>query len=314
MDGVLISSHLDEAYHARLRAVLEAAQASERASVPITLLPLLSCQAVCNAPDPAIPVAAAWRALLIAAKLLDDVEDGDIYYMSAAPTAPPEVINLSTGFFAIAGLALAKLPSSVALDLQADFNQTILIAASGQHADLSKRADLGLEQYFEIMAAKSGVCFALAGRAGARCVTTDATAINRYDQFGYNVGLVIQLINDLMGLRLPGAQGDLAAGRHTLPVRYAFAVASSGERARLSDALSKAGTDGEAERQARHLITALGAEVYLMAEMARFRRRALAAFEDIDPAAPSIQPLLQWLRMVQASITSIHSKARTGSI
>lgn len=294
---------MDQAYTTRMRAVLDAAQVSERAGFPITFLPLLTCQAVCNTPEPAIPVAAAWRTLVIAAKLLDDVEDGDVQRIDSSAVAQPQVINLATGFFAMTSLALSKLPASVVLDLQTDFNQTILFAASGQHADLDPHADLSLEQYFEIMAAKSGACFALAARAGARCATTDATEIARYDQFGYNVGLIVQLIDDLMGLRLTGAQGDIATCQRTLPIRYAFAVASPAEHARLSDLLSHAGSDAEAERQARHLITALGAEVYLLAETARFRRRALAAFADLDLTASSIQPLVQWLRMVQARIT-----------
>ncbi|HZB96075.1 MAG TPA: hypothetical protein VE268_08950, partial [Herpetosiphonaceae bacterium] len=110
LDHLVASSGVEDEYIARLRTVLSAALASERAGFPITLLPLLTCRAAGTAMEPALPVAAAWRALLIAAKLLDDVEDGDVTRMSADTTNPPQVINLATGFLAIAGLALSQLP------------------------------------------------------------------------------------------------------------------------------------------------------------------------------------------------------------
>lgn len=303
--GVLSLPDVDGDYTRALRTVLDAAQASEQAGFPLTLLPLLTCQAAGGDPRQALPVAAAWRALHIAARLLDDVEDGDIARMSAAPTDPPRVINLATGFITAAGLALARL----AVDgdgrlwhtLHHDFSRTVLQMAGGQHADLSQRNTLDLDGYCQIVAAKSGGCFALAARAGARCATQDPAQIARFDRFGYNVGILIQIADDLYGFRRPAGQGDLAAGQRTLPVLYALTVASPPERARLERLLARAAADAKAgaEAEARQLIAALGAVAYLLAEMARYRRRALAVLEPGSKAGPACKPLRDWLAHLQ---------------
>ncbi|MFQ6102641.1 MAG: polyprenyl synthetase family protein [Anaerolineae bacterium] len=313
--SVLSVPEVDGDYTRALRTVLDDAQGSEQAGFPLALLPLLTCQAAGGDPRQALPVAAAWRALHIAAKLLDDVEDGDVARMSAAPTDPPRVINLATGFITAAGLALAQLAADgderLWHTLHHDFGRTVLQMAGGQHADLSQRNTLdrsaersrrSLDGYRQIMAAKSGACFALAARAGARCATLDEAQIARFDRFGYHVGILIQIADDLHGFRQPAGEGDLAAGRRTLPTLYALAVASPPERARLERLLARASSDAQAEAEAQQLIAALGAVAYLLAEIARYRRRALAVLESGSEADPACKSLRDWLTRLQPPI------------
>lgn len=291
---------VDPDYVHALHTVLEAARASEQAGHPLALLPLLTCQAAGGDPQPALPVAAAWRALHIAAKLLDDVEDGDVACISADPSDPPRVINLATGFIMVANLALARLatPGNEHLwyTLHHDFSHTVLRMAGGQHTDLGQHTAFDLEEYFRITAAKSGAFFALAARAGARCATEEPNLLARYDRFGYNVGILIQLADDLHGFRRSGKRGDLAAGRRTLPVLYALAVASPPEQAQLEELLAHVSIDPEAEAQVRQLIVALGGEIYLQAELVRYRRRAWAALGPERDAGPPAGSLHGWLR------------------
>ena len=302
---VLSVPDADGDYTRALRTVLDAAQASEQSGFPLTLLPLLTCQAAGGDPRQALPVAAAWRSLHIAAELLDDVEDGDVARISTAPTDPPRVINLATGFITAAGLALARLAADgdarLWHTLYHDFSRTVLQMAGGQHADLGRRSILDLDGYRQIIAAKSGSFFALAARAGARCATHDAAQIARYDRFGYNVGILIQIADDLDGFRRPAGEGDLAAGRRTLPVLYALAVASPPEQARLERLLVRAPADVGAEEEARQFIAALGGVAYLLAEIARYRRRALAVLEP-GSEDPACKPLRDWLARLQPPV------------
>lgn len=286
-------------YRQLLREVLEAARGSEQAGHPLSLLPILACQAAGGDPELAIPVAAAWRALHIAAKLLDDVEDGDVDRISTSSINPPRVINLATGFIMIANLALARVAASgndhLWRVLHFDFSHTVLRMASGQHTDLGSHTAFDVEEYFRIIAAKSGAFFALAARAGAHCATEQPDLLARYDHFGYNVGILIQLADDLHGFRQSGRQGDLAAGRRTLPVLYALAVTPPPQRAYLESLLTRAPTDAAAEAAARHLIVALGGEVYLQAEIIRYYRRAWAALESFKEVDFASKPLYDWL-------------------
>jgi geranylgeranyl pyrophosphate synthase len=289
-------SDADPDYTQTLGKLIEAARASEQQGISLTMLPLLTCQACGGEIGSAVPVAAAWRALHIAAKLLDDAEDGDVTRMAAAPSDFARIINLATGFIAIAGLALNRLPTKLSHVLQSDFNATMLRMAGGQHIDISCQASLDLEHYFQLMGAKSGACFALAARTGARCATTDAAQLVRYEQLGYNIGILIQIIDDLEGFHQPPGMSDLATGHHTLPVVFSLSVAAPSDQVHLKQLLAQAPTDREAEAQAHELIHALGGEVYLRAEMARYRYQALATLTDSVPTRASPPPALRtWL-------------------
>src|SRR5215471_4632243 len=126
-------SDADPGYIQALGKLIEAAHVSEQQGISLTMLPLLACQACGGEMASAVPVAAAWRALQIAAKLLDDAEDGDVTRMATVPSDFARVINLATGFIAIAGLALDRLPTELSRVLHSDFNATILHTAGGQH-------------------------------------------------------------------------------------------------------------------------------------------------------------------------------------
>lgn len=291
----------DHSYNQALTRVLDAAQASEAAGFPLALLPLLTCQAAGGDPQVAIPVAAAWRALHIGLKLLDDVEDGDVARL--APEAnPAQVLNLSTGFLAAAQLALTRLPAAQCNILQADFLHTVLQMAGGQHTDLDRTAARSIPGYFQIMEAKSGAFFALAAASGTKCATSDCTEIAKYADFGYNVGVLIQIVDDWSDISAKHGQGDLTTGQMTLAVCYAQTVASPAERVRLEALLACAPTSAAAEREVRHLLTALGCEIYLQAELARYRRRSLAVFEGAGGLSSAVRPLHDWFVALSSSV------------
>lgn len=86
-------------------------------------------------------------------------------------------------------------------------------------------------------------------------------------------------------------------------MRYALAVASPDERARLETVLARGQWDVDAEIEARRLLTGLGAESYLLAELARYRRRALAALKTVEDMGASTGALRQWLVALHALAT-----------
>ncbi len=305
LEEVLAASGLEDDYCQTLVVVLRAAQDSEAAGYPLSLLPLLACESAGGSPCRALPVAAAWRAMHIAAKLLDDVEDGDVARLSPVPTDAPRVINLATGYIALANMALARLAedsdSLLWFSIQQDFSLAMLQTTEGQHADLSAREECTLKDYLRIAGAKSGRCFSLASRAGARCATSDPGVLFRYNAFGYNMGILLQITDDLEGFHAPCSQSDLLRGGRTLPVVYALSVASPPERLHLEQWLAQAGAgDLEAVKQARQLMIALGTEVYMRAEATRYRCRALAALAATDGDGFLTGPLRGWLARFQS--------------
>ena len=269
-------------------------------STPSLLLPILCCEAAGGDEDQATAIAAAWFLLYLAAKVLDDVEDDDTHLTPWSAIGAPQAINAATGLIFVSQLALARLPRmgadrELALFLLEDFNRTTLRMCAGQHADLTEGSHLPLERCLSIAGAKSGEFFALACRAGALLGSDDQRWIASYSEFGYNLGVLIQMCDDFEGLWNPQGHRDLAAGKRTLPVIYALTVAPPSVGERLERLLVKATAQRKAEEEARRIITALGAPHYLLIEAQIRRQRAGAALRSTGRPSPACRQLMALL-------------------
>jgi geranylgeranyl diphosphate synthase type I len=281
-----------------MRDELSAAYASERAGVMFSLLVLLSSQASGGTVDAAVPAAAAWRALHIALKLCADptgrlLSDG----VTRRPGADPPLS--ATEFVSVARRTLLQLDRPPAPQLDRPLHTTL--ARIGAGPPMRSRALRQRPADRQRSAIRTSRFFALGTGLGASCATTEPTTIRRYQLFGRAIGMLIQLVDDLRGLRRPARQTDIALGRRTLPIAYALAVASPPERMRLNELLIQAGHDRQAEIQAHQLIVALGAELYALTEIARYRRQALAELDGLVAAADAA-PLQAWIAHVQRAV------------
>lgn len=276
LKALIDTAGVDRDYARALHAVVERAEHSEHAGVSLASLPLLCAAATGLSGDVALPVATSFRAMQIALKLLDDVEDGDIARLTPDPRASARVTNLSTGFLALAGVALEELRPVVKRTIQHEQQQMLARMAGGQHAGFADRLALDRAAYMKIMEAKTAIFFAWAARAGARCgrEALAPAAIDLLGYFGHAAGMVLQLGDDLGDFRESGPTGDLAAGQPCFPLYYALEVAPATDQAYLRDLLERAPTDPEAERQCRALIQELGGETALNAERLRYHRVA----------------------------------------
>jgi len=267
-----------------------------------TALPLLTCKAAGGAVLDAVSVAAGWRALYIAAKLLDDVEDRDAIKINSHVLSPEVAINLATGFITLSNLALLENdPDSATLsyiekkDILTEFNRTTLYMASGQHRDITPDKRVDMEAYREIMSAKSGSFFQLASWAGAKCATQNQDMLSLFEALGYNLGMMLQINDDLKDFRETTAGNDLTTGHLTFPVIYALSVASPSEKERLEKWLSEAANNPRAEENARDLVRTLGGEVYVLAEIMRYRRRTTTVLKQMDLPTEIHSELEKWL-------------------
>jgi geranylgeranyl diphosphate synthase type I len=269
----------------------------EKESIFHLLLPILCSEAEGGDENQATMVAAAWFLLYLAAKVLDDIEDGDFHRAPWSTIGAPQAINAATGLIFASQLALTHLPKmgarrELTLLLIEDFNCTTLRMCSGQHADLTEEDGFTLERYFQIAGAKSGEFFSLACRAGALLGTDEVAP---YSDFGYNLGVLIQICDDFEGIWNPKGRSDLAAGKRTLPILYALTVAPQSIKERLEQLLVKAIREGEAEEEARRIITELGAPHYLLIEAQIRRQRAESALCSAGSSSPAYSKLINLL-------------------
>lgn len=267
------------------------------------LLPLLTCEAVGADPRRALAAAAAWRALDMAAKVLDDTQDGDAI-RAIGPDQVSRVVNTAPGFYAISVLCLGQLPRDDYFELSDKLHRTILRMAGAQHQGFVADVEMTVEESLRIIGEKTGSHFGLAARLGGRCATADSRTVNKLYEFGFNAGVVLQLIDDLADFHNPGPDFDIAGGHRTLPIIYALSVAAPKERYHIKALLARAPSDPLAEEMARQMMLDTGAHSYLLTEIARYRRRALEAIEGIGEEGRSVNKLRDWLSWLETAATN----------
>lgn len=270
------------------------------------LLPGLCCQAAGGDPHWADDVAAAWLLYYVAADLMDSVEDQDEPDGWWADLGPGFALNVASGLFFSASQALNRLYShqetrAVAAMVIENFNNSFLKMCSGQHADLLQ-AEPTLQKYWETASGKSGVFFALACRTGACLVEKDETCLDSYAEFGHQLGLLIQILDDLEDFRSPDGTDALPAISsltRSLPLAYALEVYPKEIRVRLREKLRASVQDPSAARETWDLIEDSGAGLYMLAEMERHRSQALAALQCANPLNPASEELASLIPQIE---------------
>jgi geranylgeranyl diphosphate synthase type I len=319
---VLGESTLGDAYYRRLsQAVAHSGKGRADGLVDIAMLPSLTCQAGGGKFEAAMPVTDAWQMVRLAAKLLDDVEDGE------AKDAPAETINLATGLLFAAPLVLRGLleqgfSGERILCLEEALLRAELYACAGQHSDLasgqSDIASMDPDTWLEIAQAKSGSLLGWATWAGALVAGADERALSGYHAYGCHLGVLLQVADDFKGVWSPGGVCDLAAGRPNLPVCYALHVAGEKERVHLETLLGQTVRgDRRAEAQAQQILIDLGAQGYTLVAARVQHQLAVTALQRAGCIAPTDKNLvaildrtIPALELVSESYVAIETNAQ----
>ncbi len=273
-------------YQARLRSALlppkplSVSSANSFPSLTLVCLPSLCCEAAGGSASQAETVAAAWLLVYAAANLFDKIEDHADEVEIIAQVGPGAAANIATGLMVSANFALSTLSDLViAQAIQADFYRTGLQMCAAQHVELGS-SYLTLDRCWQLAQARSGIFFGLACRSGARFGSPDAARLDLFEEFGYHLGILIKVLDDLSGLESKGHHSDLIKHpRRTLPVAYFMAVVSDSERQRMERCLQAAATDPNAEAEAHRQILDSGAVLYLNTEAEKHYRQAERALK-----------------------------------
>ena len=263
------------------------------------LLPSLCCQAAGGDPNVTNEIAGAWLLFYTAAHVFDSIEDQDQLEDTLAQWGPGVNINIATGLVISASSILNDLSQrentrEMAHELGQDFFGSILAMASGQHADLVSR-QLELKQWYEIAEAKSGSFFSLACRSGARLGTSDPNKIDSYSDYGFQLGIMLQILDDMEDLKSvydPESPILVDGIDCSLAVAYALDVLPDDEGRQLLNWI-KTGS-----QESNNVITILdecGAALYLRAELDRHRNLGLTSLEKAEPDSPAAAQLAEFL-------------------
>lgn len=177
--------------------------------------------------EDAVPLATAIELFMTALDLLDDIEDGEENELQR-DLGPARALNASTGLLFLAHRGVLDALGSTALHILLDAG---LQACGGQDADLmmsgAGRA-VNLDESVQTSADKSAVLVAAICRLGTLSAGANDDVQHLYARFGWHLGLVKQLTNDIAGSRDSAAgKTDRTLGRPTLPLTYAALYASA---------------------------------------------------------------------------------------
>ena len=266
---------------------------------------LLACQAAGGDWQQAVPAAAAIELLHNFSLIHDDIED-------ASPTrrgrktlwtiwGTEQAINAGDAMFALAHLALNRLvdrdvAAETAVHALRRFDETCVRLTQGQHADMDfeTRDEVSVDEYLAMITGKTAVLLSLCTELGALVAGADRSTVHHYAQFGLNLGLAFQVIDDILGIwgdeAIIGksASTDILTKKKTLPVLYGLS-----QNGALRQLYQQESPDILFVQEAIQVLNTTGARDYATERAAYYSQTALQHLEEAQPSGPAFIALNQ---------------------
>lgn len=200
------------------------------------LLLLLTVAALGGRWESALPAAAAVELIHNFSLIHDDIQDRSSL-RHGRPTLwvkwnIAQAINAGDTMFSQAQLAVLKLQTTasyqVAWEAARMLNRTCVELTQGQYLDLSYeiRQNVSLEDYWLMIQGKTAALLAACTGLGAMISGSSADIQAASHDFGQNLGLAFQVLDDILGIWGKTGQigksieSDLVSGKKTLPVLF----------------------------------------------------------------------------------------------
>ena len=191
------------------------------------------------------------------------------------------------------GQAFLMMVETGKLDALGVLAKAATVIAEGEVFQLSKAGDLTAtpDDYRQVIHAKTATLFQAAAEVGAMAGGADEAGRVALRDYGLELGLAFQLVDDVLDYRgESGAMGkntgdDLREGKMTLPVILALADANPAEREIIAASLGKADAPDSALGQVVAIMNrhnALGRTVEQAHEHVRRARAALAPLPESE--------------------------------
>ena len=245
-------------------------------------LPILTCLAVGGEADKAVPMASSWALLELAGQLLDDLQDqdNDEAPWSDWPAAKSALISTTLVLAAQACLAELTVDTTAKSDIIRFLSQACMQGARGQ---LMVPQTTSLEAYFKQLVAKAGVTIAAVAYAGARIHTDNDESLQLIYDFGLNLGILMQLNDDLRDLSTGSVVNDLKTGYYSLPVLQALTQTNHVHHAHLSQLLAAEPLSDPIITEIVDILAEMGAFSLALSMAHVYRQKALQCLQSFPP-------------------------------
>ena len=198
------------------------------------LLVLLTAASCGTSWQLALPAAAAIELVHNFSLVHDDIQDNSSKRRGRDTAwvkwGAPMAINIGDALFVLSNQSIIdlkeKYPAEMVVQAAEILHKTCLELTRGQFLDMSyeQRKDLGVEDYWPMIAGKTAALLAAGCQIGALLGGGDLDQQETYRSFGHYLGLAFQVQDDILGIwgeeALTGKSvvGDLVEGKNSLPV------------------------------------------------------------------------------------------------
>ncbi len=147
----------------------------------------------------------------------------------------PQAINAGDGMLILAHLALQPLlergvPPATVVETIRVLDSTCFRLCQGQYLDLAfeQREAVGVDEYQSMIGGKTASLIAASAEIGAMLATESSQAIAASREFGWELGLAFQMVDDILGIwgdplvTGKSAASDILSRKKTLPILFAL--------------------------------------------------------------------------------------------
>jgi geranylgeranyl diphosphate synthase type I len=254
------------------------------------LLVLLCAEAAGGNWRAALPAAVAVELLHNFSLVHDDIQDNSPLRRSR-PTVwvkwgAPQAINAGDILFTLSFLAIHDLahhlPAQDVLQASRTLQETCLRLTEGQYLDMSFEKQLVLPEdaYWPMIGGKTSALLASCCELGALTAGVESSRRAAFRDYGYNLGLAFQVLDDWLGIwgepdqTGKSTESDLVSGKKTLPVVYGLRKDGAFARRWM-----QGGIRPEEAPALAHMLDLEGAQAYTLEAARRLTEQATRALE-----------------------------------
>jgi geranylgeranyl diphosphate synthase, type I len=270
------------------------------------MLALIAAEAVGSDAAAARPAAAAVELIHNFSLLHDDIQDGSPLRRGRKTAwrvwGKEQSINAGDAMFALAYLAIPRLAAdgadpAILHQLTCILGETCVELTRGQHLDMlfETQDRVSTDDYLSMIAGKTAALIAASAEMGALSAGADEDQRMHYREFGRNLGLAFQVLDDVLDIwgdpNLTGKKGavDIYDRKKSLPVLYGLARSPE-----LNDLYNERGKMNKTKvKQAITLLDKVGARSYAEGLARQYSDATLAELEAASPSGKAGEALYE---------------------
>jgi geranylgeranyl diphosphate synthase, type I len=212
----------------------------------------------------------------------------------------PLAINVGDALFVLSNQAMMDLkenyPAETVVAAATVLHNTCLNLTRGQYLDMSyeTRNDLGVENYWPMIAGKTAALLSACCHIGAILGGADESKQDAYRSFGHALGMAFQVQDDILGIwgneALTGKSvaSDLLEGKKSLPVLHGLSKAAN-----LPSAGQKGRSNPDEVEELAQLLATEGSYEYTHSMSRQMTTMALDSLREADPQGEAGEALME---------------------